>query len=92
MRGLSKSLLAGGFATVVMALAFATPVLAFGAEVIDPWSLSPVQRARALTAPLGDTDPFGGPASPGCQWSRLQVPTLQGLHWVDVEDCDNSKG
>ena len=87
MLGLSKSLLAGGFAAAIMASAFAAPALAFGVQTIDPSSLSPAERTRALTAPLGDTDPFGEPASPGCQWSCIQVPTFSGLHWVDVEDC-----
>jgi hypothetical protein len=89
MRGLSKSLIAGGFAAAVMASAFVAPALAFGVQTIDPSSLSPAQRTRALTAPLGDTAPFGEPASPGCRWSRLQMPTPQGLQWIDVENCPN---
>jgi hypothetical protein len=56
---------------------------------IDPDTLPPAQREQALTARLGPTGPFGEPASPGCIWTRIQVPTTQGLRWMDEEDCNN---
>lgn len=48
--------------------------------------------APALNRNLGDYDPWGRPAEPGCRWSRLQVPTAQGLRWVAVEECDPDFG
>lgn len=70
--------------TVLAAPALAMPGVVW---MIDPLTLPPALRAQALTAPLGDYDPFGQPADPGCLWSRLQVPTMQGLRWVDIEEC-----
>lgn len=90
MSGFSKSLVVGGFAAAAMVATFAAPAAAFSVQTIDPSTLSQPERTRALTAPLGDTGPFGEPAGAGCQWSRIQVPTPQGLRWVDVEDCDSS--
>jgi hypothetical protein len=45
-------------------------------------------NAPAANSNLGDYDPWGRPATAGCTWSRLQVPTPQGLRWEAVEDCD----
>ena len=56
---------------------------------IYPDTLPPAQRQQALTARLGPTGPFGEPASPGCNWTRIQVPSTQGLQWVDEENCDH---
>jgi hypothetical protein len=83
MRGFSRKLIIVGIAASVMT-ALAAPAFAF-ARIVVPSTLNDAQRARALSAPLGDTGPFGRPAEPGAQWSRLQVPTSQGLQWVDVE-------
>ena len=42
----------------------------------------------ALNTNLGDYDPWGRPARSGCTWSRMQVPTSQGLRWVAMEECE----
>ena len=55
---------------------------------VDPDTLPPRARAFALYGPLGDRNPYGYPARPGCTWSRLQVPTSRGLRWVAHESCD----
>ena len=86
MRNLSKRLIAGGFAAAIVASA-AAPALAFPVQSVDPWTLSPAQRAIALNAPLGNYGPFGTPTQAGCRWSRIQVPTTSGLHWIDIESC-----
>ena len=80
--------LVGASAVTVSAVA---PAFA-GADVtwrIDPDTLPPAQRAQALTARLGSTGPFGEPVMPGCIWTRIQVPTTQGLRWMLEEDCNN---
>jgi len=69
------------------ALSFAAAAYAMPARTIDPSSLSPRQRAEFYRAPLGDTGPFGEPVQAGCMWSRLQVPTAQGLRWEAIEEC-----
>lgn len=84
MRKLSRKLVVGGFAAAIVTSALAVPAVAF-ARIVVPSNLNPTQQARALSAPLGDTGPFGKAADPGAQWSRLQVPTSLGLQWVDVE-------
>ena len=61
-------------------------------QTIDPETLPAAARDYALHGQLYDRDPLGHPASPGCIWSRLQVPTSQGLRWLDVEDCQPSDG
>jgi hypothetical protein len=55
---------------------------------VDPQTLSPRERAYALHGNLGDRDPTGRPAASGCQWSRIQVPTAQGLRWLNEEQCN----
>jgi hypothetical protein len=55
---------------------------------VDPDTLPPRERNFALYGPLGNYDPAGLPAASGCTWSRLQVPTSQGLRWVAHESCD----
>jgi hypothetical protein len=69
----------------------ATTAAAFSRNV-DPQTLSPRARAFALYGPLGDYGPTGRPTEPGCQWSRLQIPTAQGLRWVAHEECDPDFG
>jgi hypothetical protein len=59
---------------------------------VDPDTMSPQAREFALHGPLGDLGPSGRPAGPGCRWSRLQIPTAEGLRWVAHEDCDQAFG
>lgn len=61
-------------------------------RTIDPDTLPPAQRDYALHGRLYDRDPTGALASPGCLWSRIQVPTGQGLKWLDQEECQPSDG
>ena len=82
----ARALVTGCAAVMLAAPALATPGVAW---TIDPLTLPPPLRHQALTAPLGDTDPFGNRADPGCRWSRMQVPTTQGLRWLDEEVCDD---
>jgi hypothetical protein len=55
---------------------------------VDPQTLPPGARGYALYGNLGNRDPFGYPASSGCVWSRIQVPTSQGLRWMAMEECN----
>lgn len=84
MHMLSRKLLIGGFAAATIISGLSAPAFAF-ARIVVPSDLSPTRATQALSAPLGDTGPFGKAAEPGAQWSRLQMPTSQGLQWVDVE-------
>lgn len=77
----------GAIAAVLMAGTLGTTASAFS-RMIDPNTLPPKARQYALHGNLGDRDPYGRPARAGCTWSRLQVPTSQGLRWVAQEDCD----
>jgi hypothetical protein len=45
-------------------------------------------KHRRTATNLGDYDPWGQPARAGCTWSRIQVPTSQGLRWQAIEDCN----
>lgn len=56
-------------------------------RMLDPLTLSPQARAVAFRAPLGHYGPFGEPAAPGCTWSRIWVPTFQGVRWMLLEMC-----
>lgn len=89
MSKLTKSLAiliaGGGLAVSLAGAALATPGVA---RTIDPSTLTPQQRAEFFRAPLGDHDPFGNPVETGCMWSRMQIPTGQGLHWVAEEECN----
>jgi len=81
-----RALVTGCAAVMLAAPALANPDVTW---TIDPLTLPPALRQQALTGRLGDTDPFGNRADPGCIWSRIRVPTMQGLRWLDEEDCDN---
>jgi hypothetical protein len=48
----------------------------------------PAAHAQALRDPLYTRDPWGQPIPANCHWTRLQVPTSQGLRWVDEEHCN----
>jgi hypothetical protein len=80
--------LAAAAAICGVSLAFAGSAAAAPAWTIYPSQLSPQQRAEFYAAPLGSTGPFGDPTPVGCRWSRIQIPTAQGLEWVAQEDCD----
>jgi hypothetical protein len=82
----TRSIVACCAAAMLAAPALAAPDVAW---TIDPLALPPPLRQQALNGPLGDRDPFGNPAQPGCIWTRIQVPTTQGLRWLDEENCDN---
>jgi hypothetical protein len=84
---LSKERAACGVGIVLLASAFSVAAYA-QTRFVDPQTLNPRARAHALRSPLGDTDPWGRPASAGCTWSRMQVPTAQGLRWVAMEECN----
>jgi hypothetical protein len=75
--------------TAFMAIAFAVSFVpsAMADQMIDPDQLPPKAREFALRGPLGARDPFGNPANAGCNWSRVQVPSSQGLKWMAVEEC-----
>ena len=69
---------------------FVPTAQAGGADVvqtIDPLTLPPAQRAQVLNARIGRRGPFGDLAPHGCKWSRMQIPTPQGLRWVAEEIC-----
>lgn len=78
--------------TALSVISIAGPAFAGAGQTIDPDSLPPSQREYALHGKLYDRDPFGRPADPGCIWSRIQVPSGQGLKWLDEEDCQPSDG
>lgn len=78
-----------GFGTLLLASLLSTGAYA-QTHFLDPNVLGPRARARALHGPLGDTNPWGEPSAIGCRWSRIQVPTAQGLRWMVMEECDNS--
>lgn len=80
-------LMAFGLGTLFLASMLATGAYA-RTWMVDPDVLPPSARARALHSPLGDTDPWGRPASAGCTWSRMQIPTSEGLRWMAMEECD----
>ncbi|HUZ67948.1 MAG TPA: hypothetical protein VMU56_09840 [Beijerinckiaceae bacterium] len=82
MKSLVILAVGGGFALSLAGVANAGPQ-----RVIDPSSLTPRERAEFYRAPLGDTGPFGEPVQADCMWSRLQVPTAQGLRWEAIEEC-----
>jgi hypothetical protein len=56
-------------------------------QLLDPDQLPARDRNYALHGALGSTDPWRHPANPGCSWSRVQVPTSQGLKWMASEEC-----
>jgi hypothetical protein len=92
MKALSKRFVLGVSAAGCLSMLLAAAPAAAGSDVawrVYPDSLPPAQRAQALAAPLGHFGPFGEPAMPGCMWSRVQVPSIQGLQWVDEENCNN---
>ncbi|HUZ66932.1 MAG TPA: hypothetical protein VMU56_04625 [Beijerinckiaceae bacterium] len=73
-----------------LALLFASlPVQAGWDRMLDPLTLPPRAQAAALHGPLGQYGPLGQPASPGCTWSRISTPTLQGLRWMLLETCSD---
>ena len=74
-----------GWMAAVMVVGF--PAAALADRQLDPDTLSPKDREFALHGPIGQYDPYGNPATPNCQWSRIQVPTGQGLKWVLQEEC-----
>lgn len=82
----ARKLACGGTAALVMVAALCSSASA--ARLIDPNTLPPRAREYALYGKLGDRDPYGRPASPGCNWSRIQVPTAQGLRWMATEECN----
>jgi len=57
-------------------------------QLLDPDTLPPPARERALHGDLARTDPFGAPASAQCRWTREQMPTSQGLKWMLREECN----
>jgi hypothetical protein len=87
MTGYGKKLAACGLATIFLASVLATAAYA-QTSYVDPNALGPQARARALHGPLGDRDPWGRPAAANCTWSRIQVPTSEGLRWMAMQECD----
>jgi len=79
-------------AATLLACSVAGPAFAQAGRMVDPDTLGPAAREYALHGNLYDHDPSGGPAEPGCIWSRIQVPTGQGLKWMDEEECNPSNG
>jgi hypothetical protein len=75
-------------AAALLACLVAAPAFAQVGRTIDPDTLPPAQREYALHGNLYDHDPTGGPTDPGCLWGRIQVPTSQGLRWLDQEECN----
>ncbi len=82
----AKRLACGGLAAMVLGGALCSAANA--ARFVDPSTLPPKARHYALYGKLGDHDPYGRPAEPGCQWSRIQTPTAHGLRWVAEEECN----
>ena len=83
----AQKLMHGGLAAVFVA-AFGCSLAMASERNVDPETMSPRVREFALHGPLGDLGPTGRPAGPGCRWSRLQIPTPEGLRWVAHEQCD----
>jgi hypothetical protein len=83
---MAAALIAGGF----LAGCWATSAAAFE-RLIDPQTLPPAERAAALHGPLGAVGPDGTPSTPDCRWSRLQMPTSEGVRWMVVEECDGNE-
>ena len=77
-----------GAAALTMAASFAS--IAKADRFIDPWTLPPAQRDFALRGPLDQYDYTGFPARSGCQYSRIQLPSDQGLRWFVDEDCSQN--
>ena len=75
-------------ATTAVSTGFAAS--AHADRFVDPQTLPPRARVFALHGPLGSLDPYGRPTPAGCKWSRLQVPTAQGLRWVAQEECTSN--
>jgi hypothetical protein len=73
--------------SIVAALGVALASPAWADRLVDPDQLPPRAREFALHGPLGAYDPFGNPTNPGCNWSRIQVPSSQGLKWMALEEC-----
>ena len=84
----TRKLAAGGFAALFVAATGCSSAMAFD-RMLDPNVLPPQEREFALHGPLGDVGPRGEPTPTGCQWSRLQVPTSEGLRWIAIEQCDD---
>jgi hypothetical protein len=81
-------LAAGGLAALLASAIGCSAALAADRN-IDPDMLPPAERNFALHGPLGDVGPSGRAAPMGCRWSRLQIPTANGLRWVAHEECDD---
>src|ERR1700752_55600 len=76
---------------VALTCSAAVPAFAQIGQTIDPDTLPPAQRESALHGPLYDHGPTGAPAEPGCLWSRIQIPSGQGLKWFDQEECNGGQ-
>ena len=81
----STSISLTAIAAVVLSLGMG--VGARADRVVDPDTLSPKDREFALHGPLGEVDPWGQRTTTACRWSRMQIPSSQGLKWVAVEEC-----
>jgi hypothetical protein len=72
-------------------LVAAVGAVAFSSLLASPASATIVARVIVpdsdIHKPLGDNGPDGKPATSGCRWSRLQIPTVMGLRWVAEEEC-----
>ena len=90
MARLLKKLAICGVSALALGAA-GTAAFAGPERIIDPSALTPSQRAEFWRSPLGDVGPFGEPTQGDCQWSRLQVPTAEGLRWIAIEECGSNR-
>lgn len=78
MTSISTKLIAAG----LIALSGATSAFAVPRTSVLPKAHQAQTRDDQTLALYG---PLETPAAPGAEWSRLQVPTAQGLQWIDIE-------
>jgi hypothetical protein len=84
---LKRKLVWGGAVAAFASAALCLPAIA-APVVVSPSGEPPSVVANILYGKLGDTDPWGNPAEPGCTWSRIQGPTSNGLQWQAEEQCN----
>jgi hypothetical protein len=87
MNSISLRLIVGGLAAGLIALSSAGSTFA-----ASPTSASPkvrhtqAQDNQALALFPTPNDSFGTPAVPGDVRSRIEVPTAQGLRWIELDE------
>jgi hypothetical protein len=83
MNSISMKLIVGGFAVGLFALSSMGSGFAASPKVHH----TQTQDSQAM-ALYPANDAFGTPASMGSVKSRIQVPTANGLQWVNTDETD----